>query len=240
MGRVPKPTEVVNEVEVDDARFYPDDEEARAKAESIYNEAYMIVVNGQAKSKGAIRFRIKDSSIIDEVKSRILECIYMYITFGRAIYHLEDEAGAQSARIALAEAHKILASLDAIPKMTRERFLKQVPKRGSIFGKSWHRSVREFADHCSRTIAGSQKSKGRPANDKLDVITEEVVQIFEFWVGRRFKKTTALAKGKFGEESSFVGPDAACVHSILKGIDPSITVSQIRTALNKRLPTVQK
>ena len=241
MGGLSKSVEIASEGEVDEKSAYPDDDVAKAKAEEIFNYVYNIMADGyEAKTKGKIRFRIKKDPVVREVKSRIFECIYMYIGYDQMELDWRDEKGVQSAKNALTEVQRILISLDAIPKLSIERFLNQVPKRRSIFGKSWRRSAEQFADHCAKTIAGAQKSKGRPANDRIDFITEEIVSIFEFWVGRKFKKTTALAKGKDSESGGFVGLDAVCIYSILKGIDPSITVSRVRTALNKMPPRSRK
>lgn len=241
MGEVSKSNEVICEGDVSDGIKYLDEHIAQAKAEKIFNDVYKILAAGkEAEARGAIRFRIKEPPVVEKVISKIFDCIYMYDGFNQIEIEWFDKEGVQSAKTALAEVQKILSSLDAIPKTSMERFLNQVPKRGSIFGKSWRRSAENFADHCAKKIAGAQKSRGRPANDRIDFITQEVVDIFEFWVGRKFKKTTALAKGKDSERGDFLGLDAVCVHSILKGIDPKINISRVKTALNKIPPRSRK
>lgn len=239
MGGISKSANVADGIEVDEESFFPDEEQVKAKAELIYNDAYKILRDRQAKDEAEVHWRIENPSIAEEVKAKIFECIYNYVGYGRSLFHLNDDSYTQSAKKALGEAEKILAAIDAIPLKTSKAFLNGRSRGGTIFSVAVRRSVVELLAYCSEKGARSFKPKGRPGDDVLEVITEDVVKIFEFWVGRGFKKTVLVAGGKGGKEE-FVGGDTACIYSLLKGIDPSITTARARTALKKVTPRVQK
>lgn len=122
----------------------------------------------------------------------------------------------------------MLQHLDTLPSEVVSRFLGGRTRRYTLFAPSTRRSVEAFITYCN-IRSKEAVAPGRKSNDALQLLTEEVVRVFEFWVGRGFKKNLNTDK------DGFVAHDARCIALMLRGISSTITEVQVRSAL-KMIP----
>lgn len=220
----------------DEASYFPDDDIARHITETIYKSAHRFLTTHQAAEDPQIESRIVDPAIAEAVKHRLFDCNFTHIYYERVKFHLEDDSRAMAARSALIELKKIKAAIAALPPALIEGFLKDRRKRDTIFSPSVQGSLARFDEYCTAQIGRIAPARGRKPDDVFQTLTSDVVEIFEFWIGRAFKLNFSLARGRSGAEEEFVGTDAACVYIILKGLMPDITVTRTRTALRSLPP----
>jgi hypothetical protein len=216
--------------------FLPNEAEARAAADGAYDAAFVFLQEHQAKHDFEVKIRIGNPQIEERVKDLIFECLYLYPAYERSKFHVEDRLFGKIAASAAIDARQLLALLDGFPAEVLRRHLVGKTRRHTILAPSVRRSLVALIDYCDGR-AFNAASPGRKPNDVLQLITEDVVNLFEFWVGRGFRKNLALNR------EGFTAPDAECIAILLERVSPAITRVQVRSALKaipKRNTIIQK
>lgn len=215
-----------NWVEMSDAQF-------EALTDTVVAGAINFVRDNFLPEVPALSERLENSQVMGRARTALKDGIMMQAQAAHSHPYADDRELAKEAKTTLTALRKVAKQLDNIPQRSVHRLLRSAEHQQGIFSAHFHDSL----DHAiERFQRWSTLPRGRPSHIGHIVSAEYVVKALEILLERGFKRDLSMADGikkspKDRSDQRFISRDARFAETVLRLIDPSITRSNVKSAL---------
>ncbi|MBY5572187.1 hypothetical protein HFO55_34380 [Rhizobium leguminosarum] len=183
-----------------------------------------------ATNQPEIMARLEDDEITRRVRTAIWDALAAFAYVAFAFPNLDDRDGVADAKVALKKLNKIRLLLSTVPEGAISRYARNIDGKNLMFSDELRASLDEAITFFRRRSGGRL---GRPFNGYY-LAAENVVRAFELLTGREFKRDLKTAEHAKNDHV-FLNPDALFVEQIMQTINPVVTRSNVKSALQKFL-----